>query len=130
MNKKTTIAIGVIALVSTAGIVYSAYAYQGDSGRQGSNFSPERHEQMQKAFENNDYAAWKSLMDGRGQISDVINEGNFARFSEMHRLMLAGKYDEANQIREKLGLRLRNGNQSGNQNENRGWRNGNGDCKR
>ncbi len=98
------IPVGVIALVSAAGVAYSAYAYQGDPDQRGPNFSQARYEAMQKAFENNDYNAWKTLMNGRDQVSDVINEGNFSQFSEMHRLMLEGKYDEANKIREELGL--------------------------
>ncbi|KKR44778.1 MAG: hypothetical protein UX02_C0002G0071 [Candidatus Moranbacteria bacterium GW2011_GWC1_45_18] len=106
------IPIGVIALVSAAGVAYAAYAYQGDPAQKGPNFSVERHEAMQKAFENNDYNAWKSLMNGRGRVTEAINEGNFAKFSEMHRLMLDGKYDEANQIREELGLRGQNRNQT------------------
>lgn len=110
------IPVGVIALVSAAGVAYAAYAYQGDPGQRGPNFSQERHEAMQKAFESNDYNAWKSLMNGRGRVTQVINEGNFARFSEMHRLMLEGKYDDANRIREELGLRGQNRNQDGNGN--------------
>lgn len=128
MRKKIVIPVGVIALVSAAGVAYSAYAYQGDPARRSPNFSQTRYEAMQKAFESNDYNAWKELMNGRGQVSDVINEGNFARFSEMHRLMLEGKYDEANKIREELGLgQIRNfANQNGRQNRN--WKRGSGNC--
>jgi hypothetical protein len=39
----------------------------------------------------------------------VVNEGNFSRFTEMHKLMLEGKTDEANKIRTELGLGLRDG---------------------
>ncbi|MFA5925963.1 MAG: hypothetical protein WC831_03425 [Parcubacteria group bacterium] len=110
MRKNFFFPVGVIALITASGVAYSAYAYQGDSEQRGPNFSGVRYEAMQKAFENNDYNSWKNLMNGRG-VSDVINEGNFSRFSEMHRLMLAGKYDEANKIREELGLQQRdNGN--------------------
>ncbi len=113
------IPVGVIALVSAAGVAYAAYAYQGDPAKQRPNFSPERHAAMQKAFENNDYNAWKSLVNGRGRITEIVNESNFARFAEMHRLMLEGKYEEANQIREELGLR----------GQNRNWnKDGNCDC--
>lgn len=104
MRKKITFPIGVIALVSAAGVAYAAYAYQGDPDRRGPNFSGERYEAMQKAFENEDYNAWKTLMNGGGQVTKVINEDNFARFSEMHRLMLEGRYGEANKIRDELGL--------------------------
>ena len=106
----------MIALVSAAGVAYAAYAYQGDPGQRGPNFSQERHEAMQKAFESNDYNAWKELMNGRGRVTQIVNEANFARFSEMHRLMLEGKYDEANQIREELGLRAQNRGRTGDEN--------------
>lgn len=112
------IPVGVIALVSAAGVAYAAYAYQGDPGQRGPSFSAERHEAMQKAFENNDYNSWKKLMNGRGRVMQVVNEGNFAKFSEMHRLMLAGKYDDANKIREELGLRGQSRNQDGDGNRN------------
>lgn len=48
-------------------------------------------------------------MQGRGRVSEVINEGNFARFAEMHQLRLEGRNEEADQIRTELGLGLRNG---------------------
>ena len=52
-------------------------------------------------------------MQGRGRVSQVVNEGNFARFAEMHKLMLEGKTNEANAIRTELGLGLRNGSGQG-----------------
>jgi hypothetical protein len=91
----------------------------------GPGYSTERHEAMQKAFENNDYEAWKSLMEGRGRAKDVINKDNFARFAEMHRLMNDGKTDEANKIRAELGLgqgRMGDGQRG------KGLGRGNGNC--
>ena len=108
MSKKILFPVGVIALITASGVAYAAYAYQGDPGQRDPQFFAERHEAMQKAFESNDYNAWKELMNGRGRITQVINEGNFAQFAEMHRLMLSGKYDEANKIRGELGLRKQN----------------------
>lgn len=108
MSKKILFPVGVIALITASGVAYAAYAYQGDPGQRGPQFSVERHEAMQKAFENNDYNAWKELMNRRGRVTNIVNEQNFPRFAEMHRLMLEGKYDEANKIREELGLKMRN----------------------
>lgn len=82
----------------------SVLAYKGDLNVKGPNYTPERHEAMTKAFEQNDYAAWKTQIQGRGRVSLVINEQNFARFSEMRKLQLEGKTDEANKIRVELGL--------------------------
>lgn len=114
MNKKTITmgALGLVALSAVA-IAASAYAYQGDPAKVGPNYTPERHAIMEAAFENNDYAAWKAQMGDRGATRKVTAE-NFARFSEMHELMDAGKTDEANAIRAELGLGQGQGNGRGN----------------
>ena len=110
MNKPI---LAVSALALGAGVLFatapSALAYRGDPNIQGPNYSPERHEAMETAFGNKDYNGWKELMQGRGRVTQVINEQNFNRFAEMHQLREEGKIDEANQIREEFGLGLRNG---------------------
>jgi len=107
MNKTLlTISAGILAtgvLLTTASNVL---AYRGDPNTQGPNYSPQRHEEMEKAFENNDYNAWKKLMQGKGRVTQVVNEANFNRFAQMHKLRLDGKADEANKIRAELGLGL------------------------
>ena len=97
-----------IMLAVTALILSStkAFAYRGDPTVKGPNYTEERHEAMLKAFENNDYNSWKSLMRGRGRVSQVINESNFPKFSQAHRLMLEGNIEEAKKIRNELGLGL------------------------
>ncbi|MDZ4385486.1 MAG: hypothetical protein U0944_03645, partial [Candidatus Moranbacteria bacterium] len=60
------IILGSLGLVALGAIATSAYAYQGDPAKFGPNYTPERHEAMVKAFENKDYAAWKSQMGDRG----------------------------------------------------------------
>lgn len=116
MNKKT-ILLGATALI-LGGLVMSpklAEAYRGDPGVQGPNCTPERHETMTQAFESGNYNAWKEQMQGKGRVSQVINEDNFARFAEAHKLALEGNTEEAMQIRTELGLGLgsRNGDGSG-----------------
>lgn len=139
---KKGIVLGVLGLVIAGIATYSmgAFAYQGDATKTGPNYSPERHEQMEKAFDNNDYNSWKNLMNGKGRISQVINEGNFNRFAEAHRLMEEGKTDDANKIRQELGLGQggKNGQGQGMSNgqkgQNRGGNfvdaNGDGKCDR
>ncbi|HAT73647.1 MAG: hypothetical protein US30_C0009G0012 [Candidatus Moranbacteria bacterium GW2011_GWF2_36_839] len=108
--------IGTSMLVATAGLVGSALyvsAYQGNPNVKGPNYTTERHTAMTKAFENNDYNAWKELMAGRGRATQVINEGNFSRFAEAHKLALEGKTEEARKIRAELGLGLQNGSGNG-----------------
>jgi hypothetical protein len=123
MRKKILFSVGVIALITASGVAYAAYAYQGDPDQRGSSFLTVRHEAIQRAFKSNDYNAWKESMEGRGRVTEVINEGNFPRFSEMHQLMLEGKYDEANKIREELGLRQVGPNQLNGGQGNRGLNN-------
>ena len=114
MTKKTTIlGIASLAILGMATFIFGASAYRGDAGVKGPNYTPERHEAMQKAFESGDYKAWKDSMNGRGRVSEVINEQNFKRFAEMHQLMLDGKNEEANVIRQELGLGHKNGQGKG-----------------
>ncbi len=112
MNKTilalSAVALGIGAFFATSS---SALAYRGDPNVQGPNYTAERHEAMTKAFENKDYNAWKKQMQGRGRVTQIINESNFARFTEMHQLMLDGKTAEANAIRTELGLGLQNSGQ-------------------
>jgi hypothetical protein len=68
---------------------------------------------MEKAFENNDYNAWKGMMDGKGRVTQVVNEKNFAQFAKAHELAQQGNTTEANKIREELGLGLQNGSGQG-----------------
>ena len=94
--------VGGLALKTT-----NTKAYQGDPNVMGPNYTEERHEAMQEAFANKDYNAWKELMTGRGRVTQVINEQNFAKFAEMHQLMLEGK--DVTELRKELGLNQRNG---------------------
>ena len=106
---------GTAAFVAVilAGAYSAAQAYRGDHTQKGPDYSEERHQIMEQAFEGNDYNAWKEQMNNRGRVKDVISEENFSRFAEARRLAKEGKYDEADQIRKELGLRIRNGEKVG-----------------
>lgn len=70
-------------------------------------YSEERHTAMEEAFKNNDYEAWKTLMTENrrtAKVIEVITEENFDKMVEIHELMEAGKYEEAQKIREELGI--------------------------
>ena len=114
MNKKnvlltiTALVLGIFLFNSNA-----VQAYRGDPNVKGPNYSKERHEAMEKAFENKDYEAWKKLMQGKGRVTQVINKGNFAKFAEAHKLAEQGKLEEAKKIRQDLGLGLQNGSGKG-----------------
>ena len=109
--KNKTLGLGALAL--TLGIVGvsagTALAYRGDPTVKGPNYSAERHEAMEKAFENKDYEAWKNLMQGKGRVSEIVTEENFAKFAEVHELMEQGKTDEAKKLRQELGFGMHNG---------------------
>jgi hypothetical protein len=110
MNK-TILTLGLTALVigGLFALPKATNAYRGDPTAKGPNYTEERHSAMEKAFESNDYNAWKNLMNGRGRVTQVINKDNFARFAKIHELVEDGKTDEANKIRTELGLGLQNG---------------------
>jgi hypothetical protein len=133
---KKSIILGVLGLAVVGVVAYAteALAYRGDASKTGPNYSAERHVQMEKAFENNDYNAWKNLMNGRGRVSGIINENNFNRFAEAHRLTEEGKNDEANKIHQELGLGQGKGAGNGQRGQNRGGNfvdlNGDGVCDR
>lgn len=113
---KKRIIFGASALLIGASLLFpvAAAAYQGNPAVKGPNYTAERHEAMEKAFETKDFAAWKNLMNGRGRVSQVVNEGNFAKFAESHELTEQGKTAEAAKIRQELGLGMQNGSGSGN----------------
>lgn len=114
MNKKVLVtSIAAVVLAGVALYPQVADAYRGDPNVKGPNYSAERHEAMTKAFETNNYNAWKAQMNGRGRVTQIINEKNFARFAEAHRLALQGKTAEANKIRAELGLNNGQGMKNG-----------------
>jgi hypothetical protein len=112
-TKLFTAGAGILGVAALALVLQPAFAYQGDPNQKGSNYSPERHQQMEKAFENNDYEAWKSLMNNRGRVTQVVNKDNFNRFAEAHRLAEQGKTEEAKNIKQELGLGMKNGRGKG-----------------
>lgn len=112
MNK-TLFALGTLMIGGFALAATTVQAYRGDPSVQGPNYTPERHAAMEKAFETKDYNAWKSQMQGRGRVTQVVTAENFAQFARAHELAEDGKIAEANAIRAELGLGMHNGSGSG-----------------
>ena len=110
MKKISLITLSIAALVFA--LAGNTYAYKGDPSAVGPNHTQERELAMEKAFDNNDYNAWKNLMANRGRVTQVITKENFAQFAKAHNLAEEGKIAEANQIRTQLGLGLQNGSGS------------------
>lgn len=117
MNKTKKVVLGLGALALVLGIsgamTSSASAFRGDPSVKGPNYSVERHTAMEKAFETNDYLAWKNLMQNQGRVTQIINEDNFAKFTEAHNLAEKGDLEGAKKIRQELGLGLGNGSGQG-----------------
>lgn len=111
MNKKILAFAGLSALVLGALVFIpnNTEAYRGDINVKGPNYSAERHEAMQKSFDNNDFISWQKLMEGKGRVTQVINKDNFVKFAEIHKLLQEGKKEEAQKLRAELGLGLQNG---------------------
>ena len=114
MKNSKTIAMFAIMLVGVGMLGGIASAYRGDLTEQGPNFSEERHELMENAFESGDYDAWYALMtaDGRHpRVVDVITEENFHIFAEIHEAREKGDYETVEELREGFGLgqKMQNG---------------------
>lgn len=109
--KSKTVKYGVLAIVLGAAALSAgtALAYKGDPTVQGPNYTAARHTAMETAFENGDYAAWKTLMNGKGQVTKVVTQENFAQFAKAHELAEAGDAKGAAEIRSALGLGLHKG---------------------
>jgi Spy/CpxP family protein refolding chaperone len=102
-KKVIVLALLMLIVLGGAGVVLAA-----DNGKWLGGNRGARQEQMKTIIENNDYNQWKQLMGNRG-AAQKITEQNFPKFVEMHKLMTAGKLDEANKIRQELGLGQGNG---------------------
>ena len=106
--KKATI-LGLLALM-VVGIVASTSlvsAYRGDYSVKGPNYSEERHEAMETAFDQPNYQAWYALMTEEGRhprVVDVVTESNFATFVKAHEAGESGDDETAAILRAELGL--------------------------
>lgn len=110
MNYKTlTLAAVGLTLGAYLIVPSTAFAYRGDPSVKGPNYTVERHDAMEKAFESGDYTAWKNLMVGKGRVTAVVTKENFATFAKAHELAEEGKLEEARTLRASLGLGQMNG---------------------
>lgn len=93
----------IVGLIATTSIS----AYRGDYNVKGPNYTLERHEAMQTAFDARDYETWYELMteDGRQpRVVEVVTEENFAKFVEAHEAAEYGDLEKAALLRAELGL--------------------------
>ncbi len=107
MENKKMLGVFALGMVALLGISFVA-AYQGNYSVEGPDYSEERHEPMQDAFDNLDYDSWVSLMTESGRsprVLTVVTEDNFATFVEAHEAGVAGDFARASELRAELGLR-------------------------
>jgi len=95
--------LGIVAIFGVGMVM----AYRGDLSAQGPNYSEDRHEAMQEAFDTLDYEAWVTLMTENGRhprVVDVVTAENFETFVQAHEAMEDGNIDLAKELKAKLGL--------------------------
>jgi len=119
-NKITIGASILAAVIVIVGATSFSYAFSKNGGngffKAGGDKNPTAEMQAEKtaieqAFTNNDYTAWKTLMEAKKNemlkriedFSAKINEETFSKMSEMRKLISEGKTEEANAIRQELG---------------------------
>ena len=89
MDKKWKIAGLLAVLLVAVGGIGAAFAYMGNPGVRGPNYTEERHGAMESAFERGNYSAWASLMSGvtgknggTPRILSVVTAENFGEFAD------------------------------------------------
>ncbi|MBU0466784.1 MAG: hypothetical protein KJ718_03175 [Nanoarchaeota archaeon] len=115
MNK-AFVSLGILGVVALLGMSM-VFAYQGDPNTKGPDYSEERHEAMEQAFDNLDYDAWVALMSESGRsprVLTIVTEDNFATFAEAHGAMENGDMDLTQELRAELGLNNGIGPKDGN----------------
>ncbi|MBU1017631.1 hypothetical protein KKA33_01230 [Patescibacteria group bacterium] len=94
---------GLATLIILLAVVFATSADEGDeTPAKGLRFSAENREAVMEAVEKCDYDAWYNALTENGNeppMLEYINEGNFARFCEMHDLRM-----QAQAIADELGL--------------------------
>ncbi len=83
MNKLVLASLTGIAVLAIAA---PALAYQGNPDIQGPNYTPARHEAMERVFATKDYQGWLKLMEGKAwRLKEVVNsQEKFVAFSQAH----------------------------------------------
>lgn len=106
MKNKKVLGLFALGIVVLMGIGFVA-AYHGDNSGKGPNYSEERHEAIEKSFDNLDYNAWLALMtegERHPRVVDVVTEDNFATFVEIHEARESGNFEKVLELRAELGL--------------------------
>ena len=115
-NKLTVGAAALVAIIASAGMAASTFAYQGDPSVQNPNVDAKTHEAMTAAFEKGDYSSWKENKpsEAKGRMADVIkDDATFTKFAEIREARMDGDTEKAETLRAELGLGQGNGEGQG-----------------
>ena len=129
---KKTLIVSVFAV--SAFITTGVFAYQGNPGVQNPNpIDPVKHEAVQKAIADKDFATWSKLMTG-GVASKITTQTQFEKFVQMHQAMEKWDSETAKKLATELNLWVRKMDWTGMKNGMKNWkwnwlRNGTGNGK-
>ena len=109
MDKKLLLATAIGSVVIGAGLMVavSASAHRGFSGDKSAITAEKKelHQELKTTVEDGDYQAWKTLVESKPKITDIIDsEEKFQKLAEMHKLKKAGDIEAAKELAEELGL--------------------------
>ena len=120
MNKKYYITVAVLALmITTVGVTALASAGELNNWRNKGHMSGDmkaefkaHHGELKTIMENEDYDAWKILMDEKADkmqerfdtFKSTINEDTFNSMLRLHELKTSGDMEGAKALAEELGL--------------------------
>jgi len=83
MNKKIIVSLSVLSLIALSST--TASAYRGDPNKQGPNYDPARHTEMQETFSKGEsgYSSWLKLMEGKAtRLKEVVSSSKiFGEFA-------------------------------------------------
>ncbi len=103
--KKIGAGLAVFAVVALAGsALVSAATPESTFKGLGNKPNNEFRGQMEKASESGSFQTFKTLIGTDNRMANVVTEENFDKFVQMHSLMEDGKFEEAGDIRQELGL--------------------------
>ncbi len=111
MNKTILIAVIATAALGIAATSVNVFAQSPTPNTNIMQRLMVNHQAVQQALESGDYNAWENALPAQAQsmMGQTITKDNFPKLVQMHKLMEDGKYDQASQLRQELGLPSHNG---------------------
>ena len=104
--------LGLVVTTLTVSSLVSATSGEGKKmifsgerkGMMARPFDPEKHQEMKAVLEQGDFETWRAHLAERCPNPELVNEENFEKFKQIKELLAAGNYEEAEKIKEELGL--------------------------